>query len=314
MHVRFMKMSAFLKSITSALILKKALPFSVWHAPTFRCNLRCRYCGLWKRKVREMETEEIKEMMRFFRSKGTVVWNFTGGEPLLREDIGELIDYAKRLGFHTTLVTNGTLLKENTDKLMRLDTLILSLDGRRETNDFLRGEGTYEKVVEGMRMLKEKGIRFDVDFVLSKWNSREEEVTHVLELAKEFGARVNFLPVYTGHNVEEDESYRKVLPLIFGKYGRFVKTTRRFFERAGIKGKCFAGRNFLFIFPDGGVSPCLFREDLKVGHYERYEELQNPRGCSCVGLCYNTYNLLFSLDLKFVSELLLKWFRSGPIL
>lgn len=85
------------------------IPLRVTQEVTSRCNLRCKYCEV-EGTGNELDTPTIKAMMREFKSSGTISWGFTGGEPLLLEDIGELVSYAKKLGFITSLITNGLLL------------------------------------------------------------------------------------------------------------------------------------------------------------------------------------------------------------
>jgi len=115
--MEFKKIIKLTKDITLAKILKHCIPLKVTHNITYRCNLNCSFCLLKKRLNKpdspEMDTSQIKRMMREFKQIGTKFWLFSGGEPLLREDLGELISYAKdKMDFHCGISTNGTLLPE----------------------------------------------------------------------------------------------------------------------------------------------------------------------------------------------------------
>ncbi len=76
----------------------KKTPLEVMYRITTRCNLRCKYCGIWRQKPKEMNTEQIKTAIKEFADAGTINWAFTGGEPLLRRDLGELINFANDKG------------------------------------------------------------------------------------------------------------------------------------------------------------------------------------------------------------------------
>jgi MoaA/NifB/PqqE/SkfB family radical SAM enzyme len=105
-----------MKSIIKV-VAKRKVPLRVSYFCTFRCNLRCEYCGLWKTKRNEMTTEQAKSMIGDFASAGTMFWMFTGGEPMLRRDIGELVSEARGSGMVVGLVTNGTMLTRKLDEL-----------------------------------------------------------------------------------------------------------------------------------------------------------------------------------------------------
>ena len=120
---------------------------------TFGCNARCRMCPLYgehmdnRRTVRkargrrELTTNEIKDLLRQGRSLGTEQIVFTGGEPFLRKDLCNLVDYAKRQGMHTSVITNGSVLSEELAHdivAVGLNSMSISLDGPEEVHNSIR--------------------------------------------------------------------------------------------------------------------------------------------------------------------------------
>lgn len=111
---------------------------------TERCNSSCFYCGHRNKKLVENEacTENWYKVIEQIAELGCISVNFSGGEPLLRNDLFKLITYAKGKGLFTILLTNGILLKQNVKKLKKagLDMLIVSVDTISEDN-FIKNRG-----------------------------------------------------------------------------------------------------------------------------------------------------------------------------
>ena len=130
-----------LNKMLQARVLGKKFPLSVTFIITYRCNFSCRYCKIFRFKEEEMRTGQIISMIDQLISSGMRRFSINGGEPLLREDIGEIIGYAKRKGLLVTVFTNGYLVSEKIDALRELDIMLISLDGPREVHDAQRMPG-----------------------------------------------------------------------------------------------------------------------------------------------------------------------------
>src|SRR3989339_1445427 len=78
----------------NAKLFNKRVPLAVSWALTYRCNHKCSYCGLWKKETQELTAGQIFAVIDELALAGTQYIGFTGGEPLIREDIGEIIKYA----------------------------------------------------------------------------------------------------------------------------------------------------------------------------------------------------------------------------
>ncbi len=141
----------FLK-IVQANITKQWLPLIVSLTVTNRCNLRCIYCygSYYNRNIQDYPTNIWLNLVDDLASLGTKLIHLEGGEPLLRNDIGDLIDYIKNAGMICRMNSNGLLVPKNINKLKGLDSLCISLDGDPEANNENRGQGTYEKILDGI--------------------------------------------------------------------------------------------------------------------------------------------------------------------
>jgi len=148
------------------------------------CNLRCKHCydpGARFTDGDELSTSEcsavIKEFASFLLLNGRpgVVY-ITGGEPLLRGDIDELLDTCRKFGMATRLLTNGTLIDDDVAeklKASQVTAVQVSLDGLKGTHDEIRGTGSYDKAVAGIRALVDKGIPVTVMTTAGRHNAKE---------------------------------------------------------------------------------------------------------------------------------------------
>ncbi len=159
-------------------------PIVVWNI-TNRCNLKCRHCYASAGKDNlELSTEQCFEIVDKLASFKVPLILFSGGEPLLRNDIFEIARYAKKRGIKCVLSTNGTLIdRDLAENLDVFEYVGVSLDGLREVNDFFRGvSGAYERAFRGLLFANEvvlSGIRFTV----TKHNYNE--VFKLIEVARE---------------------------------------------------------------------------------------------------------------------------------
>ena len=294
-------------------------PLIVSIALTFHCNLKCRFCGIWKARRKEMTTEQVKKLIRDFSKNGMQLVIFTGGEPLLRKDIGELVDYAKSLGVYTHIVTNGNLIKNRIEEIKNVDSISVSIDGPKDINDLIRGKGSFEKALEGIKAARRKGLF--VHIMSSIWKGNVENncygIHKLLEISENLGCKINFQPIYTDqYNLLKDKSYfpskKEVLEALsliedYKKRTNNIIASQSYFEwiRDYDKKemKCYAGRLFCYVFPDGLVVPCFFKEELGVNGLEKgfmnaFNNMPEIKKCKCLCHGYSEYNLCFSLNIK----------------
>ena len=154
-------------------------PVVIWNLIR-RCNLSCQHCysiSADKDFAGELSTEEVYTVMDDLRAFRVPVLILSGGEPLLRPDIFEVAQRAKKMGFYVGLSTNGTLVDEsNIDRIAAagFDYVGISLDGIRETHDVFRcKEGAFDASLHGVKLCRDAGIKVGVRFTLTQGNAHD---------------------------------------------------------------------------------------------------------------------------------------------
>lgn len=154
-------------------------PIVVWNI-TNRCNLSCLHCYITAndRKYKgELTTDEAKELIDELALIKTPVLLFSGGEPLVRDDIFELASYAKDKSLRIVLSSNGTLITREIAIKIRetgFQYVGISIDGRRETHDKFRGiPGAFDKALKGLQILKQEGVKTGIRFTINRYNYKE---------------------------------------------------------------------------------------------------------------------------------------------
>ncbi|MFM8342874.1 MAG: radical SAM protein, partial [Methylomonas sp.] len=131
---------------------------------SYKCPLQCPYCSNpldYAKYPNELSTEDWKRVLSQARKMGAVQLGFSGGEPLTRQDLPELVRYARELGYYSNLITSGYGLTE--DKIIELkqaglDHIQVSIQASsQELNDHLAGTTTYQHKQEVARLVKKHG-------------------------------------------------------------------------------------------------------------------------------------------------------------
>jgi AdoMet-dependent heme synthase len=187
----------------------------VYWETTAGCNLRCIHCRridvLDKPDPNELTTSQGKALIDELAAFGRPVLVFSGGEPLVRPDIFDLAAYAKEKGLPMALATNGTLADPSMAQRMKkvgIDYTSVSLDGSQAvTHNKFRGDGAFEKALEGMRHMQDAGIKVQINLTVTKMNLKE--VPAIYDLARQRGAMALYLfllvPVGCGVEIAKDQ-------------------------------------------------------------------------------------------------------------
>ena len=194
---------------------------------TNKCNLKCSHCyqNAGPAKEQELTTAEGKKLIDEIARAGFKVMIFSGGEPLLRPDIYELVGYAASKGLRPVFGTNGMMItKEVAQKLKDAgaQAMGISLDSLDEAkhNKFRGLPDAYSKTIQGMKNCREVGLPFQIHTTVMDWN--KEEVCDVIDFAVEMGAIASYLffliPVGRGvfieQNAVEVQEYEELLKKI----------------------------------------------------------------------------------------------------
>ena len=168
---------------------------------TYRCNARCHFCNIWALEPpNEANFETIKHNLTDLRRLGVKYVDFTGGEPLLRADVGEIYAEAKRQGFFTSMTTNTILYPKKAKEVQGLiDFLNFSLDGGdAETHDASRGVKIFDTLVESVALAKSLGEYPVLNHTVTAQNY--DRIDEVGELSQKLDVRVWLNPAFTAHD------------------------------------------------------------------------------------------------------------------
>jgi len=188
-------------------------PVVVWNA-TRRCNLRCVHCysrSEDRAYAGELSTAEARRLIDDLADFGAPVLLFSGGEPLLRPDLFELVEYAVGRGLRAVISTNGTRIDDAAAARFRdagLGYVGVSLDGLGDVNDRFRGvPGAFEQALAGIRRCLAAGVKVGLRFTITRRNAGE--IDRIFDLVRDEGIpRVCFYHlVYAGRGtslMEED--------------------------------------------------------------------------------------------------------------
>jgi radical SAM family uncharacterized protein len=164
------------------------VPLFCGHKLTYDCNLRCKMCPFWKRSSKDSSLEKEKAILKQIHDSGVCGIAFEGGEPLLRSDLAQILAFSRSLPLHTSLVTNGTLLKSRIDEIAPYinGAIFVSLDGLEKTHDRIRGvSGCFRKAIEGIIASKGKA---HVTINTTIMTENLTEIEDMVKLAKELNA------------------------------------------------------------------------------------------------------------------------------
>jgi heme d1 biosynthesis radical SAM protein NirJ len=163
-------------------------PVVIWNLVR-RCNLTCKHCYSISGDVdfpNELSTADVFRVMDDLKAFGVPVLILSGGEPLLRKDIFEITARAKAMRFYVGLSSNGTLIDGTiADRIAGAgyDYVGISLDGIGETHDYFRRKaGAYRAALDGLRLLRDRGVKVGVRFTMTSDNA--EELPALLDLVE----------------------------------------------------------------------------------------------------------------------------------
>ncbi|HEY0972057.1 MAG TPA: radical SAM protein [Gemmatimonadales bacterium] len=220
-------------------------PVVVWNVGR-RCNLHCVHCysdSSNRAYPGELTTEEGFALLDDLASFGIPVLLLSGGEPLMRPDIFELIAHARSVGLRVTLSTNGTLITpEVAERLRALEVSYvgISLDGIGITNDMFRGhKGAFEKAMAGFRNCRAVGQRVGLRMTLTRRNCQDlDQIFDFIE-AEEIDRACFYHLVYSGRGSTADELTPEVAR---AAVETILRRTRDFAER-GLRKEIFTVDN-----------------------------------------------------------------------
>lgn len=237
------------------------------------CNLKCRHCfaGDLPRHADALRLDELGMLFSTLASMGSFRLGLTGGEPLMRRDLFELLDAATERGLHPCVTTNGLLVTERIAREFGRRNLVwlnVSLDGATAaTNDRIRGPGTFDRVLGSLQVLR-RHARFTLAFTITRESAAEVEAC--ADLARRVGAHTAvFRPLYPAGVARRHlelmpsyEQYADALTQLSGDVNGidpFSPQSREPWRaRVTLNNGCGAANLVCSISVAGDVNPCSF--------------------------------------------------------
>jgi MoaA/NifB/PqqE/SkfB family radical SAM enzyme len=265
------------------------IPWAILLDPTSACNKHCIGCwaGEYGNKL-NLSFDEIDSIIEQGKELGCYVYIYTGGEPMMRKK--DLIAICnKHSDCEFLCFTNGTLINEEfCDEALRVANFIpiLSIEGFEKDTDFRRGEGSYQKIVAAIKLLRDKKLAFGFSCCYTAKNvdviGSEKYYDWMIEQGAKFCWFFSYMPV--GKNADVDLITRpEQREFMYHQVRTFRNSkmlfTLDFFNDGEYVGGCIAGgRRYLHINANGDVDPCVFihYSDSNIREKSLLECLQSP--------------------------------------
>jgi MoaA/NifB/PqqE/SkfB family radical SAM enzyme len=256
-------------------------PWSAHLDLTYRCDLDCQHCYLDDRKTwPELTTAEWLNTLDQLAEIGVLQLSWSGGELLLRKDLGKLLDRARTLGFvcslrsHLGLLTPAIAREWRDAGIEKVRTSVYSLDPARH-DAFTRRPGSLRATLAGLQLLVEAGVDAGADVVVQAETT--EEIPKMVAFFAARGIKVEFsTSIYRDHRAEPhldlldltSEQRVRARELIFTHHKPFADVHAPASAQPE-EGPCGAGRSYFYIAPDGAVWPCVMFP-MSIGHLREH--------------------------------------------
>lgn len=259
-------------------LLGKNKPLAVMLSVTNKCPFSCGFCNFPNRNGKELSFPEIKILIDQIAEAGTQVLSLWGGEPLLRDDIGEIIDYASAKKLMVTMDTTGYGIENKIDEISRLNKLAVSFDGPEDITEECKGKGSFKSTLTAIELASQRSIDMVSFTILTKYNI--QYIDYILDTARQYGFKASFkiphlnntLGKNRNHFLADHEAYKNALKVLIKKKkkGEPVANTLNCLEllltwpdfrvlnseNRNNGPKCMAGKLFCNIDTDGTVYAC----------------------------------------------------------
>lgn len=257
---------------------------------TRECNMKCDHCYInatEKKLENELNTKEAKDLIDQICQVSKPLLILSGGEPLLRPDIFELIEYGSSKGLKMGLGSNGTLIDDNVAKKLKdsgIATVSISIDSHIPTqHDEFRGvTGSWEKAIKACKALRKNNVLVQVNTTVTQQNY--DQIDDIMSLVESIGVE-NFhlfflVPTGRGKKIADitPQMYEDMITNTFSKVHKHRLNVRpscapqfmRIAKNIGLDMRqwirgCIAGLHYCRIYPNGDVTPCPYLP-IKLGN------------------------------------------------
>ncbi len=250
---------------------------------TYRCNAKCGFCDIWEKPSPYVTLENVEQNLIQLKQLGVKVVDFTGGEPLLHQELDKMLLLAKKYKFITTVTTNTLLYPKYAEKLKGLiDMLHFSLDSADEAkHNESRGVKLYDKFVESLQIAKSLGEKPDILYTVTENNIDEiKEVYTKFCLPNKYILILN--PIFEYNGVGSKISDIQLDELVKWGKKKYIYLNKAFISLRKDGGNhidkpvCKAATTTIVISPFNElVMPCYHLDEEKMPIHNNLIELRN---------------------------------------
>lgn len=292
---------------------------------------------------KDMPTQQVFELLSKAYAFGMRGYYLFGGEPLVRRDVSEILEHARKMGYVTTMNTNASLLERNADSISdNLDFIFVSLDYPNEYHDLIRGRrGSFKEAVNGIERILELG-KTKVTIVTTISSLNFDRIEDMAQFAQGIGVGISYNAVEPTlvSSYNEERTYSVVQD-----YGLTDRQLQSFYSRllrlkddgyplmesrpvlvdlaSGKSFRCHFPKIFVYVSPEGLIFPCTYNYGLPAMSlngmsFEEYfsneafrEHVRQAEACKvCIRTCVRMYSYSYELRPRHILSLL----RSAVIL
>jgi len=253
---------------------------------TERCNLRCKHC-YQENQTSELSLEEWKKFFVYCKEligewqaqydiEIPLLIKLTGGEPFLREDFFDIVEFLNENDIEPYILTNGTLIDENMIaklKELKFNGFQISIEGNKITHDGIRGEGTFTKVKEAVRLLRRENFKVFLKTTISRLNYKN--LDDLIDIAKDWEVDglgfSRLVPIGKGSVLQDNmlssselkDFYLNLKSKNIASFDLLVEDPlgvsvldSEFKDKINTVGGCSAGFSSITVMSDGTIVPC----------------------------------------------------------
>ncbi len=279
------------------------LPVHVDFELTQKCNINCKHCFIIRK--RQIYSARTKKVIDRLVKEGVIIFELSGGEPLLVPEIFGIIRYLKNKKKIVTLASNGTLItKEIANRLSKTipDKIYISLDGPKDIHGIIRGKGNFDLTLEGIRNLNNAGIYPTISFTINKLN-----IGHIREFIKEIEKveikNIFFICGEPVHNKFKENCFSHEERTLVEKELQRINTKYRYINHFAPKKinalyyGCFFRLTMCQVTPNGDVLSCpiigekqgyILKEDLRSIWKRMQKNMENRKSQKCKSCKWST--------------------------
>lgn len=300
--MKFRKKANIFRKLYLTKYFNKKYPFFIEVELTRKCNLQCNFCILPKLDNKDLDKKQLFDFIDKVE-KDCIAISLTGGEPLLRNDLRDIIDFIQNKdGILLQLNTNGYFLKERLDDLKRLDLLSVSLNYRRQIKE----------LEESIILAKKKGILTNISTTVSKENI--SHLNDIAEFARKGGIflhvrRARKIVERTGeidHIILNEEENQELVNFYKRNSDVLILPTNVYIKSVNSIDICPMTNKFIYIDTFGYIHPCWFlvsNYKLHISNFRRKDMVKlDWSACKTCGPDYLECGMAGNLDSKAIKN------------